>query len=730
MVNKIAAGEIVIAPANALKEMLENSIDAKSSSIEISVKDGGLKELTITDNGSGISKEDLPILCERFTTSKISKFEDLDSIATYGFRGEALASISHIAHLTVVTKTKNDVCAYKCHYSDGKLVPARPKESSDPRPIAGKDGTQISVADLFYNVPSRLRTLKSPSEEYSKILDVVGRYAVHTENVGFSCKKIGETFNSLTVRNGLNHKERIRSVFGSNVAKELMEIKVIPNEEYGLLKCYGYVTNSNFVNKKSISPLFFINNRLVSNDPLRRAILQIYSIYLPKGHKPFVYLSLEIDPKNVDVNVHPTKREVRFLNEEEIIEHIVNGIETELSSLDSNRTFLTQQVLSGSKRFREDNDITDTRAHKIKNTSTPKLTNISQLQQFKRVSENKLVRTDFSQQTLNSFVNNNNSSSRIDESNVVDVSGETSETEEPNIQIGSKQILGDLPLDNDSTGSANITQSNTTRNSRTRVKVKLTSILSAREKVEKRTDRELTEIFTKHTFVGIVDFTKRLMCIQYNVKLYLVDFASICYELFYQIGLSDFSNFGIINLGTPLSLKDLIYEVIDDENFSSKDKIEKSEVDEVIETLVEMSDMLEEYFSIKIESDGEAQSDPKIASLPMLLKNYVPPVSKLSLFVYKLAVQIDWSDEASCLTGILRQIALLYIPECIPDISEFEEGTEEYQELISTQTKIAADLENIILPCIKKRFLGTKNISRDVVEIANLPGLYKVFERC
>lgn len=720
MVNKIAAGEIVIAPANALKEMLENSIDAKSSSIEISVKDGGLKELTITDNGSGISKDDLPILCERFTTSKISKFEDLNSIATYGFRGEALASISHIAHLTVVTKTKNDVCAYKCHYSDGKLVPARPKESSDPKPIAGKDGTQISVVDLFYNVPSRLRTLKSPSEEYSKILDVVGRYAVHTEKVGFSCKKIGETFNSLTVRNGLNHKERIRSVFGSNVAKELMEIKIIPNEEYGLLKCYGYVTNSNFVNKKSIQPLFFINNRLVSNDPLRRGILQIYSIYLPKGHKPFIYLSLEIDPKNVDVNVHPTKREVRFLNEEEIIEHIVNGIETELSSLDSNRTFLTQQVLSGSKRFRGDNDITDTRPNKIKDTSTPKLTNISQLQQFKRVSENKLVRTDFNQQTLNSFVHN--ASSMKDESNVVD--------EISDIQIGSERILSDLPSDNDLTGSSNITQSNTTRNSRTRVKVKLTSILSSREKVEKRTDRELTEIFTKHTFVGIVDFTRRLMCIQYNVKLYLVDFASICYELFYQIGLSDFSNFGIINLGTPLSLRNLIYEVIDDQNFSSKEKIEKGEVGEVIETLVEMSDMLEEYFSIKIESEGIDESEPKISSLPMLLKNYVPPLSKLSFFVYKLAVQIDWGDETSCLTGILRQIALLYIPECLPDISEFEEGSEEYQELISTQTKITSDLENIVLPCIKKRFLGTKNISRDVVEIANLPGLYKVFERC
>ncbi|GMF62143.1 unnamed protein product [[Candida] boidinii] len=239
-----------------------------------------------------------------------------------------------------------------------------------------------------------------------------------------------------------------------------------------------------------------------------------------------------------------------------------------------------------------DNDITDTRPNKIKDTSTPKLTNISQLQQFKRVSENKLVRTDFSQQTLNSFVSNANSMKN--ESNVVD---ETSD-----IQIGSERILSDLPSDNDLTGSSNITQSSTTRNSRTRVKVKLTSILSSREKVEKRTDRELTEIFTKHTFVGIVDFTRRLMCIQYNVKLYLVDFASICYELFYQIGLSDFSNFGIINLGTPLSLRNLIYEVIDDQNFSSKEKIEKGEVGEVIETLVEMSDMLEEYFSIKIES--------------------------------------------------------------------------------------------------------------------------------
>lgn len=145
VVNKIAAGEIIVAPMHALKELLENAVDAGSTSIEVLVRDGGLKLLQITDNGHGIEREDLSILCERFTTSKLKAFEDLSSIGTYGFRGEALASISHIAHLRVTTKTAGSSCAWQAHYADGKLTPAKAGQSPDPKPCAGRPGTQIAV---------------------------------------------------------------------------------------------------------------------------------------------------------------------------------------------------------------------------------------------------------------------------------------------------------------------------------------------------------------------------------------------------------------------------------------------------------------------------------------------------------------------------------------------------------------------------------------------------------
>jgi DNA mismatch repair protein MLH1 len=165
VVNKIAAGEIIVAPVHALKELIENAVDAGSTALEVVVKDGGLKLLQITDNGHGIDvnyaanpldvafqltlvsqKEDLPILCERFTTSKLKAFEDLTSIGTYGFRGEALASISHIAHLKVTTRTKESSCAWEAHYADGKLASPKPGQTAEPKPKAGRQGTQITVS--------------------------------------------------------------------------------------------------------------------------------------------------------------------------------------------------------------------------------------------------------------------------------------------------------------------------------------------------------------------------------------------------------------------------------------------------------------------------------------------------------------------------------------------------------------------------------------------------------
>ncbi|KAH3667974.1 hypothetical protein OGAPHI_001728 [Ogataea philodendri] len=640
VVNRIAAGEIVLAPSSALKEMLENSIDAGASSIDVACKDGGLKLLQITDNGSGIAKEDLAIVCERFTTSKLRKFEDLQHISTYGFRGEALASISHIAHLSVITKTADDSCAWKCLYKAGKVDPPL----SQPQAVAGKDGTTITVEDLFFNFPSRLNSLRSPSEEYAKILDVVSRYAVHTTGVGFTCKKYGTTANDITIRANVTQKERIRAIYGSSVASDLLEFSVEPEPSFGLSKCSGYVTNVNFDNKKSIAPIFFINGRLVTCDPLRRALQQTYNSYLPKGHKPFVYLSLELDSTNVDVNVHPTKREVRFLFEDEIVDHISAKLAEVLSNVDVSRTFLTQQLLPSPKRVATNQEIVSSAPKKARPLPT--------LSQYKRPSEHKLVRTDFSQSTISTYLPQQ---SKI----------ETSFTE------GTQ-----------------------------RTKVKLKSIFELKHETEQKVDKRLLEIFSRLTFIGVVDSLKRLMCFQYDVNLFMADYGCLCYELFYQIGLSDFSNFGTLRLSQPVSIDQLLVE-----NGLDHGK------DTVVSVFVEMKDMLLEYFSIEI--DTEQPEDPRIVTLPLLAKGYVPDLGKLALFVFRCGTKVNWDDEKECLGGIIQQLALLYVPGAKEDDAE-----------------IASTLETVICPLLKSRFLPSSDLKPDVVEIANLPGLYKVFERC
>lgn len=336
VVNRIAAGEIIQRPANALKEMLENSLDAKATSIQIVVKSGGLKSLQIQDNGTGIRRDDLEIVCERFTTSKLQNFEDLSSIDTYGFRGEALASISHVAHLLITTKTRDEKCAYKASYEDGKLKGA-------VKACAGNQGTQITVEDLFYNVPMRKQALKAPNEEFQKILDVVCKYAIHNPQTGFMLKKFGENA-SVRTQPKSTVENNIALVYGPSIAKSLLKISL--QDKVLQLEVDGYVTNVNFSTKKGTF-LLFINHRAVQSTNLKKAVDQIYSLYLPKGMSPFVYLSVNLNPNNVDVNVHPTKHEVHFLHEEEIVEKIRDSVEQILLGGNVSRTFYTQALLPG-----------------------------------------------------------------------------------------------------------------------------------------------------------------------------------------------------------------------------------------------------------------------------------------------------------------------------------------------------------------------------------------------
>ncbi|KAF9577804.1 DNA mismatch repair protein, partial [Lunasporangiospora selenospora] len=256
VVNRIAAGEVIQRPANALKELIENSLDARSTSIQVSVKDGGLKLLQIQDNGHGVKVEDMGIVCERFTTSKLRSFDDLSSMTTYGFRGEALASVSHVSHLTITSKTKDSNCAYRANYSDGAIIPAKPGAVAEPKPCAGNNGTQITAEDLFFNVPTRRRALKNPTEEYNRILDVVNRYAIHNEGVSFTCRKIGTNTPDVHTTASATVLDNIRQIYGSAVANELLSLeRSFPTYS---LKLKGWISNANY-NVKRFAFLLFIN---------------------------------------------------------------------------------------------------------------------------------------------------------------------------------------------------------------------------------------------------------------------------------------------------------------------------------------------------------------------------------------------------------------------------------------------------------------------------------------
>ncbi|KAL2158978.1 hypothetical protein VTH06DRAFT_3008 [Thermothelomyces fergusii] len=716
VVNKIAAGEIIVAPVHALKELLENAVDAGSTSVEVLVKDGGLKLLQITDNGSGIDKEDLPILCERFTTSKLQKFEDLQTIATYGFRGEALASISHIAHLTVTTKTRESTCAWRAHYEGGKLVPAKPGQSPDPKPVAGRQGTQITVEDLFYNVPTRRRAFRSPSDEYNKIIDMVGRYAIHCSHVAFSCKKHGESSTTIAVQASTSCRDRIRQIYGGGIAGELTELST--SDDRWAFKATGLATNANYSTKKT-TILLFINHRCVESSNIRKAIEQTYSAFLPKGGHPFVYLSLEIDPRRVDVNVHPTKREVNFLNEDEIIQAICEHIRAKLAAVDASRTFVTQTLLPGGAwsgpvpDSQQSATATASKAGGGGSGSSARKTPA-------RPNESSLVRTDASLRKITSML--------------------------APAAAGAAAGGGGGPA-LDPRADADAIEYETV--DREVTACRLLSIRELRAAVREDMHQELTEIFANHTFVGIVDERRRLAAIQGGVKLYLVDYGRVCFEYFYQLGLTDFGNFGVIRFSPPLDLRELLTlaaqqekdaaaggDASEDEDFDVPEV-----VDLVAEQLIERREMLLEYFSLEISPAGE------LLGIPLLIKGYTPALAKLPRFLLRLGPHVDWTEEKPCFESLLREIAAFYVPEQLPATPGNEDGAasaassalpwapadegEMDEEIKARRSHVRRALEHVLFPAFKSRLVATKSLMREgILEVANLKGLYRVFERC
>ena len=247
---------------------------------------------------------------------------------------------------------------------------------------------------------------------------------------------------------------------------------------------------------------------------------------------------------------------------------------------------------------------------------------------------------------------------------------------------------------------------------RTQVEVNLESIKGLKSDLTEFVDKQLTNVFNHAVFVGIIDPLKRLCCFQYDVKLFICDYAAVLLEFYYQISLHEFCNYGEIEFDEPLSLDDLLEPLYTMEGMENvllaKEK--------VIETIINMKDMFQEYFRIIIDDEN------RLVAIPMIMKKIQPDFKKLPFFIYRLGTKINYDNEKECLQGILRQIALLYLPEPFSD--------EDNNEAREKRDVLEQELENILFPELKKQFLATRNLTRDVVQIADLPGLYRVFERC
>ncbi|MEL6864013.1 MAG: DNA mismatch repair endonuclease MutL [Bacteroidota bacterium] len=298
--NQIAAGEVIQRPASVVKELLENSIDAGSTHIKLIIRDAGKTLIQVIDDGCGMSELDARMCFERHATSKIRKANDLFAIRTMGFRGEAMASIAAIAHVDMRTRRHGDELGHRI-VIEGSAI-----RSQEPCQCAA--GTNISIKNLFYNVPARRNFLKSNTVEMRHIIDEFQRITIAHPDIFFSLHHNNTEVYHLTAG---KLRQRIVSIFGNSCNKKLVPVK----EETDVLRLNGYVGKPEFAKKTRGEQLFFVNKRFIKSPYLNHAIMTAYEELLPKDTFPLYVIFLEIDPARIDINVHPTKQEIKFEDE-------------------------------------------------------------------------------------------------------------------------------------------------------------------------------------------------------------------------------------------------------------------------------------------------------------------------------------------------------------------------------------------------------------------------------
>ncbi|CAE6465018.1 unnamed protein product [Rhizoctonia solani] len=532
-------------------------------------------------------------------------------------------------------------------------------------------------------------------------------------------------------------------------------------------KANAVFTNTSFQGKKLVL-LLFINHRLVESRRIQRGIEAVYSTIMPKGAHPFIYLSLEIDPKHLDVNVHPTKREVHFMNEDVIVETISDAIQIKLAAQSSQRTFTYQtlapitdtnsrlgfsKVTASTKSSKtrlasalsDDEDNEPTKAGSVPDTPAPK--------QPQKALPQHLVRTSLRDRTLDSMFAASSSSSPASPSHHMARRSDPNNTSGDNDALTSSlatkpttappksslkpsnskgkasgeglneddvlrdsianMVMNDPEQEEDAPSIANIPES----------ECFLTSILELRQQIQHDKHTRLTDILRNSKFVGIVDFASTRSLLQHELKLYLVNQSAVAEELFYQLGLRQFGNFSSMKLSPAPPLHELVHLAVEDNTDIHKAGLDPKKIgDKIVRILIDRREMLDEYFGIQISEDGLVQC------LPLLLPGYTPNIDLLPIFLMHLGPRVDWKSEKNCFETVFREIARFYIPKPPLDLGPGKGPSEESEETPNEERDAAAKAmawqnTHIIFPAIQKYLVAPKKLIDKDVAHYRLDGL-------
>jgi DNA mismatch repair protein MutL len=319
LINKIAAGEVVERPSSVVKELVENSLDAGATRVKVEIEKGGSKLIKITDNGEGIAKDFLPIALQRHATSKLQSLEELDSITSLGFRGEALPSIASVSLFEIISKTKEQLSGYKIRIEGGKIV-----EQLD---TGAPDGTVIEVRELFFNTPARRKFLKTQVTETRHIIDALNGLALAYPHAGFELVSDGRQLFDYNIAD--DYRSRVRDVLGGDFEK-MVEF----SEEGDRISLSGFTIKPEFALKNRAQIYFIVNGRRISSPLLYSALMKAYGEFLIKGRYPQAVIYIFMDPSALDINVSPTKSEVRFSDERAVFGALMSAVRKCLTSHD------------------------------------------------------------------------------------------------------------------------------------------------------------------------------------------------------------------------------------------------------------------------------------------------------------------------------------------------------------------------------------------------------------